>query len=114
MILRKPKGTIKRGLFFRGVGMQPYAPGQVCTWKILVPNAKFIKLTFQKLALGYDDMDFVTVSHDNVLIRKLTGFGSNLTLKVTGNEATITFVTDGARSPAPDSAGFILTYASSR
>jgi hypothetical protein len=107
--MRKAKGTIQRGLFFRGVGLQRYAPGQDCSWKIVVGGAKCIHLWFERVALGYDDLDFVTVLvHENV-----TGFGKNILVKVPGDEPTIRFVTYGGRSPYPSSAGFIkqkITY----
>lgn len=112
--LTSRQGTIQRGLYFNGVWMQGYAPGQKCTWKIYVPSAKSLTLTFDKVALAYDKLDYVTVAHDNVVIRTLTGFGSNIGVKILGKEATITFVTDGSRAPYPDSAGFIMRYTAGR
>lgn len=73
-------------------------------------GAKCITLYFETLALVYDDLDFVTVSHDDYVKKKVTGFGKNTKVKVTGNEATIRFVTYGGRSPNPSSAGFIMHY----
>ena len=111
VVMRTAKGTIQRGLFFKGVGLQHYSPGQDCTWKIVVHGAKCIHLNFEKVALGYDDLDFVTVlAHDNVIKKQVTGFGKNIQVKVSGCEATVRFVTYGGRSPYPSSAGFILHY----
>ena len=91
--------------------MQAYAPGQKCTWKIYVRGAKSLTLTFDKVALAHDKLDYVTVAtNSNGVIRTLTGFGSNIGVKISGNEATISFVTDGSRAPYPDSAGFICRY----
>ena len=87
MVLHKPKGTTQRGLFFGGAGLQAYVPGQNCNWKILVPGVKFLILTFEKVALGYDDLDYVTVAHDHVVKKKVSVFGRNVKVKVSGNEA---------------------------
>lgn len=110
MVLRKPKGTIQKGLFFGGVGLQVYAPGQSCRWKILVRGAKFITLYFETVALTYDKLDYITVGHENDVQETLTGFGKNIKLTIRGNEANIHFVSYGGRSPQPESAGFILHY----
>lgn len=90
--------------------MQAYAPGQNCNWKILVPGVKFLILTFEKVALGYDDLDYVTVAHEHVVKKKVTAFGKNVKVKVSGNEANIHFSTSGGRSPYLDSTRFILHY----
>ena len=105
------KGTIQRGFFFEGVGLQRYAPGQDCKWKIQVDGAQAIKLYFEEVALGWDDLDYVTVAgHDGVVKRKVTRFGKHVKIEVAGDEASIHFVTFGGRSPYPSSAGFILHY----
>jgi hypothetical protein len=105
-------GTIQRGLFFNGVGLQRYAAGgQICTWKIAVASARRLVLTFDTVALGYDTLDYVTLTDGgNQLIRKLTGFGTNVRLTVIGNTVTVQFVSNGRRSPFPSSAGFIMRY----
>lgn len=109
--MRKSRGIIQRGLFFRGVGLQSYAPGQNCSWKIEVRGARCIHLYFERIALGYDALDFVTVlAHNNSIKKQVTGSGKNINVKVAGHEATIRFVTYGSRSPYPSSAGFIMHY----
>ncbi|KAG0602003.1 hypothetical protein M758_11G153900 [Ceratodon purpureus] len=112
VMLSDLKGTIQRGQFFNGVGLQRYAAGgQTCTWNIAVPNAISINLYFDTVALGYNDQsDYVTVSDGNSLIQTLTGFGTKISVPVTGNTAVIEFVSDGTRSPTPSSAGFIMRY----
>lgn len=57
VLLHECKGEIQRGYFFGGMGMQTYAPGQNCNWKILVPGTKSINAYFEKVALMYDDLD---------------------------------------------------------
>jgi hypothetical protein len=114
VVLRKPKGTIQKGLFFGGVGLQVYGPGQSCRWKILVPGAKFITLYFETVALAYDELDYITVGHDNVVHETLTGSGKNIKLTVSGDEANIPFISYGGRSPQPESAGFILHYSAGK
>ena len=110
VVLQNSVGTIQRGLFFGGVGLQAYAPGQNCNWKILVPGARSITLTFEEVALGYDDLDFVTVASNYTVWKKVTGFGKNITLTLLEEEADIGFITYDRRSPYPDAAGFILNY----
>ena len=115
VVLRKPKGTIQKGLFFGGVGLQVYAPGQSCTWEIRVPGAEFITLDFETVALTYDELDYITVlDHKNVVQKKLTGFGKNVKVTVCGDAADIHFHSYGGRSPQPASAGFILNYTSGK
>ena len=114
MVLHKPKGTIQKGLFFGGVGLQVYAPGQSCKWKILVRGAKSITLYFETVALTYDELDFIKVGHENDVQETLTGFGKNITVTVFGDEANIHFNSYGGKSPQPESAGFILHYAAGK
>ena len=111
MVLRQRKGTIQKGLFFGGVGLQVYAPGESCKWKILVRDAKFITLYFEIVALTYDELDYITVGpEDKIVQKKLTGFGKNIKVTVPGNEAHIHFHSYGGRSPQPKSAGFSSRY----
>ena len=109
-VLRDRRGTIQRGLFFKGTAIQRYAPGQNCSWKISVRGAKSLNIYFDQVALGYHELDFVTVSRGNFLKKKVTGFGKNIKITVAGNEATVHFVTYGGRSPVPSAAGFIMRY----
>jgi hypothetical protein len=110
VVLQNSVGTIQRGLFFGGVGLQAYAPGQNCNWKIMVPGAQSITLKFEEVALAYDDLDYVTVAYNYRVWKTVTGFGKNITLTMPQPEAEIRFITYGGRSPCPDSAGFILHY----
>jgi hypothetical protein len=108
--LHASTGTIQRGLFFKGVGLQRYAPGEKCSWKIDVHGAKSIRFIFDKVALGFDALDYVTVSNENVVKKNVTGFGSNIHVAISGHEAFVRFVSFGGRSPVPSAAGFILRY----
>lgn len=93
MVVRKAKGTIQRGLFVGGVGLQRYAPGQNCSRRILVHGAKCIRLCFEKVALGHDDKDYVTVANDHAVIKQTsTGFGENIPeVKIAGSEVIMRF-----------------------
>jgi hypothetical protein len=105
-------GTIQRGLFFNGVGLQAYAPGQDCRWRLSFGRQVKITFTFAILALGYDDLDFVNVTQTSsgALITKATGIGTNIVVSATGSDFSVRFVTYGGRSPYPISAGFIMRY----
>ena len=109
------KGTIQRGFFFNGVGLQAYAPGQNCLWQITFTRQMMITFTFDILALGYDDLDYIEVMKPaGVLVKKLTGFGKNIVVNATGNDFGLRFFTTGSRSPYPLSAGFIMRYITTR
>ena len=105
-------GTIQRGLFFNGVGLQAYAPGQDCRWRLSFSRQVKITFTFATLALGYDGLDFVNVTQTSsgALITKATGIGTNIVVSATGSDFSVRFVTYGGRSPYPISAGFIMRY----
>ena len=106
------KGTIQRGLFFNGVGLQAYAPGQDCRWRLSFGRQVKITFTFATVALGYDALDYVNVTQtrSGALIKKVTGIGTNIVVNATGSDFSVRFVTYGGRSPYPISAGFIMHY----
>ena len=104
------KGTISRGYFFNGVGLQAYAPGQNCTWQLKYRVRKTVTFTFKIYALGYDALDYIRVWQNGKLVTTVTGFGSNVVVTAVGTVFDVNFVTYGKRSPSPISAGFNMTY----
>ena len=104
-------GKIQRGLFYNGVGLQAYAPGQRCVWRLTFTRKVKITFRFEILALAFDDLDFVTITKPmNVVVKKLTRMGKNIVVTTTGKDFTVKFVTFGDRSPYPISAGFVMHY----
>jgi hypothetical protein len=111
----KNAGKIQRGLFFNGVGLQTYAAGQNCNWKIKFTRCVMkVTFTFEILALAYDDLDYIKISTGDKVVKKLTGFGKNIVFTAVGKEFDLQFVTFGKRGPYPASAGFILRYSAKR
>lgn len=106
-----PSGSIQRGYFFNGVGLQVYAPGQSCGWRFPFSRQVTITFNFVVLALApYDDLDYVEVWQNGVLLQTLSRVGSNIQVAATGTDFGVRFYTDSQRSPYPASAGFIMTY----
>lgn len=110
--LRAMKGKIQRGFFVNGVGLQAYAPGQNCAWRLTFKKQVSITFTFDILALAFDDLDSVTITNlaKNTRVKKLTRMGKNISVRTTGRDFSVKFVTYGGRSPNPISAGFIMRY----
>ena len=60
--LQKPKGTIQKGLFFSGVGLQVYVPGQSELQMEITRAACEVhhpRLYFETVALTYDELDYI-------------------------------------------------------
>lgn len=112
--LTAPRGVIERSVHaFTTIGLQTYAPGENCVWKIMVANAKWISLNFPVIGTGYDTLDHVDVyTGKNVLLKSFSGVNTKGVLKVIGNSAIVKWTSSGLRSPYPAATGFYLNYTS--
>lgn len=112
--LTAPKGVIERSVHaFTTIGIQTYAPGENCAWKITVAKANWISLNFETIGTGYDTQDHVNVyTGNNVLLKSFSSVDTKGVVNVHGKTAIVKWTSSGLRSPYPAATGFHMTYTS--